>query len=47
MESKYAMTKKQAREYEEEQSYENTLGRTAEEVVDRTATQNEEQRPMF
>jgi hypothetical protein len=45
--SKYRMTKKEIREHEEQQSFEKTLGRAAEEVVDRTAVQNEEQRPMF
>ena len=45
--SKYMMTKKEIREHEEQQSFEKTLGRAAEEAVDRTATQNEEQRPMF
>jgi IS30 family transposase len=45
--SKYAMTKKELREYEEEQSFEKTLSQTAQEVVDRTAVQNEETRPMF
>jgi hypothetical protein len=45
--SKYRSTKKEIREYEEQQSFEKTLGRAAEEVVDRTAIKNEERRPMF
>jgi predicted DNA-binding transcriptional regulator YafY len=45
--SKYRRTKRETKEYEEQQSFEKTLGRAAEEVVDRTAVRNEEQRPMF
>jgi hypothetical protein len=45
--SSFGMTKKERREYDEEQSAEKTLNGAAKEVAERTAIQNEEARPMF
>jgi predicted DNA-binding protein (UPF0251 family) len=45
--STYMMTKKERREYDDEQSSEKTFNRCAKDAVEKTTTQNEETRPMF
>jgi IS30 family transposase len=47
MASQYLMTKKERREFDDDQSMERALDGSAKEAAERTATQNEERRPMF
>jgi IS30 family transposase len=47
MGSSYVMSKKERREYDDEQSFKNALNKNAKEAVERTVVQNEETRPMF
>jgi predicted DNA-binding transcriptional regulator YafY len=47
MAHEYVMTKKQRREYDDDQSAEKALNHCAKEAVERTAMENEERRPMF
>jgi hypothetical protein len=47
MTHEYVMTKKERREYDDEQSCEKALNHSAKEAVERVATENEERRPMF
>jgi predicted DNA-binding transcriptional regulator YafY len=47
MAHEYVMTKKERKEYDDEQSWEKALNHSARETVERAATENEERRPMF
>ncbi len=47
MASQDVMTKKERREYDDDQSYERVLNQSAKEAVERSNVQNEETKPMF